>query len=100
MLPTLSNSQLATVSGGAAPNVNNLAAWGIGPSGPSGPSGGGSSNPSGISAQDIMNAKPADNRVIDGPSSNRFSSPDMRATSPQDNSWMNRIPDMYGQLGM
>jgi hypothetical protein len=45
-----------------------------------------------------MNAKPVDNRVIEGPSKNPFPSPDKRVTSPQDNSGMNRIP--WGQMGM
>jgi hypothetical protein len=96
-IPSISTTDLATVSGGAPSNVNNLAAWGLGPS--SGPAGGGG-NPSGITPQDIMNAKPADNRVLSQPNSSPFPPRPSVMTSPQDNSWMNRIPDMYRQLGM
>lgn len=87
----ISTTDLATVTGGAPSNTNNLAAWL--------PSGGGSPG-GGLTSQDIMNAKPVDNRVIEQPGKNPFPSPDMRVTSPQDNSWMNRIPDMFRQLGM
>ena len=90
---TIQLDHLAVVTGGAPPvpgarsqtaspsNTNNLGAWGL------------------PSASDIMNAKPADNRVI-SPQRSQFPSRDMAVTSPQDDSWMQRIPGMFGQLGM
>jgi hypothetical protein len=48
----------------------------------------------------MRNAKPAESFVTSPPANNRFPSPNMNVTSPQDNSWMQRIPDMYRQLGM
>jgi hypothetical protein len=58
----------------------------------------GPSNPTGITAQDIMNAKPADNRVLSQPNNGGFQTNTPMVSSPNSNA---NIPDsVFSTMGM